>query len=180
MITFHRMSLLVLLGLLLVFMGCTKPYKITHDLEAPIRPPSACTIGEITDGLPFDTKDEDKPTIEHIDMFRGYLEEELSKKEIFGTVGDLSADAQYRVEGTILEFKKGSGFVRFMIGFGLGSAILTVELRLIETESGITLFAGNFKRKISDWGESGDKTFENVAKDFAKELKKQLKKLNKG
>ena len=93
-------------------------------------------------------------------------------------------DAEYIVEGSVLEFKKGSGLVRFLIGFGAGNAKVTTELRLIKRsqspeEQDEIIFAGNFKRSVSDWTESGDKTFENVAKDFAKALQKRLKKLEK-
>ena len=93
-------------------------------------------------------------------------------------------DAQYVIEGSILQFKKGSGLVRALIGFGIGSAKVTTELKLIRRakspeEQDKVIFAGNFKQTVSDWLESGDKIFERVAKDFAKVLKKRMKKIQK-
>jgi curli biogenesis system outer membrane secretion channel CsgG len=85
--------------------------------------------------------------------------------------------ANLEVTGSILEYKKGSGWLRFFIGFGAGNAVVNTELRLVDASSGKLLFSGNFKQKVSGWGETGDATWKRIAKDFAKALEKQNKKL---
>ncbi|MCH7946800.1 MAG: DUF4410 domain-containing protein [candidate division Zixibacteria bacterium] len=169
---------------MLIAGGCAKNYRITHELEAPIDRIAIATIGEIVDMLPEDFDEGKKPTTEQIDAFKSHLTEQLRKKEIFASVAYDEPDAQYVVEGSILQFKKGSGLVRALIGFGIGSAKVTTELRLIRRakspeEQDEVIFAGNFKQTVSDWIESGDKIFERVAKDFAKVLKKRMKKIQK-
>ena len=164
--------------------GCAKNYRITHELEAPIDRIAIATIGEIVDMLPEDFEEGKKPTTEQIEAFKSHLTEQLRNREIFASVAYNEPDAQYVVEGSILQFKKGSGLVRALIGFGIGSAKVTTELRLIRRakspeEQDEVIFAGNFKQTVSDWIESGDKIFERVAKDFAKVLKKRMKKIQK-
>ena len=171
--------LTVILSGILLFSGCTH-YKITQRLEQPIKKPSNCSIGEIEDKLPTDFDEDDKPALEHIEKFRDYLKTELEKKDIFQTVQLMNLELEYEVVGGILDFKKGSGFVRFLIGFGAGSAKLTIELKLKDRNTGEILFAGNFKQEVSSYLESGDMIFKRIAQDFAKELEKQIKKLQKG
>lgn len=170
--------LTVILTGILLFSGCA-PYKITQPLEQPLKKPSNCSIGEIADMLPTDFDEDDKPTLEHIDRFKDYLRIELEKKGFFQNVQLMSPESEYQVTGGILDFKKGSGFVRFLGLFGAGNAKLTTTLKLQDRNTGETLFAGTFKQEVSSYLESGDKIFERVAQDFAKELGKQIKKLQK-
>ncbi len=181
-----RISVHILFGVVLLAVlvaGCTKPYKITFELEQPLDQRLNCSVGAIDDELPVDTDPSDKPTVEQIDKFRERLEEELDNIDLFASVGetgkDSSVTAGYHVTGGIVEFKRGSGFVRFLIGFGLGNAYLTVRLALVDNETGATVFEGYFKQAVSSWMESGDKTFERVAQSFAKAVKSEDKKILK-
>jgi hypothetical protein len=172
-----RLALLWASAVLLVA-GCAS-YKVTTPLEKPLDTAAGWRIGEIRDALPPDMDPEDKPESGDISLLVGHLKSQLEKKKLFQSEGLPIAD-QLEVTGSILEYKKGSGFVRAVIGFGLGDAVLTVELQLRNATTGEVLFSGNFKGRVSDWTETGDKCFEMVAKDFAKELDKQQKKILKG
>jgi hypothetical protein len=168
----------ILCGFLILF-GCAN-YRITHKLEQPIKQPSNCSIGEIKDELPADFDEDDKPSLEHVEKFRDYLRIALIEKGIFRDVLLVNPESEYHVTGGILDFKKGSGVVRFFGLFGAGNAKLTATLRLEDRKTGEILFGGNFKQEVSSYMESGDMIFKRVAQDFAKELEKQLKKLKKG
>jgi hypothetical protein len=162
----------------LILFGCAN-YKITHELEQPIDRAGVCYIGEIHDELPLDLEEEDKPSLDKIDMFRDYLRIKLQEKGIFRAIDLMSPQGEYEVTGGLLEFKKGSGVARFFIGFGVGNARLTARLSLLDRNTGQVLFAGTFKQEVSSWAEEGDLIFERAANDFAKALEKQLKKLER-
>ena len=168
---------LIVCGLLIIS-GCAT-YKITHELDRPIEKTGFCQVGEIKDELPAGFKEEDKPTFEHIDAFRRHLRNALEEKLIFSSVdlGNLGGD--YEVAGGIRDYKKGSGFVRFLGLFGAGNARVMAALRLEDRETGEVLFAGNFRKEVTSEFEKGDVMFERVAKDFAKALEKAIKKLEK-
>jgi hypothetical protein len=163
---------------LLTFSGCAT-YKITHDLEQPIDEAKTCSIGEIKDELPLGFKEEDKPSLEKIDMFRDYLRIKLMHRGVFNGVGLMSPDAEYEVIGGLLEFRKGSDVARFFIGLGVGNARLTVRLSLVDRATGEVLFSGTFKQEVSSWVEEGDLIFERAADAFSKALERQIKKLEK-
>ncbi len=170
---------LVLLAIVMLAFGCTKPYRITHDLEAPTRAAASCSIGDIIDELPLDFEEEKKPTAEDIAKFKDYLQEELSKRDIFGSHSQGDPEADYEVTGSIISYEKGSGWLRFLFGFGAGSARVTVSLRLIDRSSNQTVFAGNFNGIVTHWAELGDEVFSQVSKNFAKELEKQRKQFSR-
>ncbi len=170
--------LFVLLSATLLIVGCGAKYRVTQPLEVPLESQSICVVGEITDALPADFEPEDKPTLDHINMLRRYIEEELNNKEVLQTTTIATSKARYEVTGSILDFGKGSGAARFFIGFGAGSAKLTVELTLKDIQSGEVIFAANFNQTVSSWTESGDESFKRVAKDFAKALEKNAKNLS--
>jgi len=172
-------ALLVLVLVIALIQGCAQ-YVVTQNLSASLDRGWACAIGEITENLPADVEEEDKPPLGDVDQFRDYLKEELANKGIFQAMGDMADKPDYEVTGNILAYKRGSGAVRFLIGFGLGNAKITVELKLRRTTTGEILFAGNFKQSVSSGYESGIDMYRRVAKDFAKELSKQKKKLEKG
>jgi hypothetical protein len=167
----------VVCGLLIVC-GCAT-YKITHELERPIDKTGFCQVGEIKDELPAGFAEEDKPTFEQIDEFKRHLRNALEEKRIFSSVDLGSLGGDYEVAGGIRDFKKGSGFVRFLGLFGAGNARVMAALRLEDRNTGETLFAGNFRKEVTSYMEKGDVMFEWVAKDFAKALEKQIKKLEK-
>jgi hypothetical protein len=171
--------LAIVVGGLLIISGCAT-YKITHELDRPIEKTSLCQVGEIKDELPAGFKEEDKPTFEQIDEFRRHLRNALEEKRIFSSVDLGSLGGEYEVTGSIRDFKKGSGFVRFLGLFGAGNARIMAALRLEDRSTGETLFAGNFRKEVTSFAEKGDVMFERVAKDFAKALEKQIKKLEKG
>jgi hypothetical protein len=168
---------IIIYGLLIVC-GCAT-YKVTHELDRPIDKADFCQVGEIKDELPAGFDEEDKPTFEQIDEFRRHLRNALEEKLIFSAVQLENPEGKYEVTGGIRDFKKGSGFVRFLGLFGAGNARVMVALRLEDRSTGETLFAGNFKREVTSEFEKGDIMFERVAKDFAKALEKQIKKLEK-
>jgi len=169
------MSLFVVCIMLLI--GCTKAYIITDDLSEPLTLNQYCFIGAITDELPEDFEEDDKPTAETIEDFKTYIIEELSQKGIFADFPANGQDAPYEITGSILDYKKGSGFVRFLIGFGAGSARVTVALRLIDTSTDQVVFGGNFTGNVTNWAEEGHMMFKRVAKDFAKQLEKAVEKV---
>ncbi|MEW5922923.1 MAG: DUF4410 domain-containing protein [Candidatus Zixiibacteriota bacterium] len=173
----------ILLGIfalaVLALGGCTKPYIITEELAGPLTPDASCSIGAITDELPSDFDLEDKPTIETIETFKSHLYNELEDQKIFSVMREGLANAKYEVTGNILDYKKGSGFIRFLVGFGAGSAQVVVSLKLVDLDTQETVFGGNFTGAVSSWAEGGEVMFKRVAKDFAKQLKKQLEQLEK-
>ncbi len=177
MLTKKTTSFLIVVLLIFCFVGCGKQYVVTQNVDEFISNVSICSVGGFTDDLPSDFPAENKPTMEEIEKFRDIIVEELGKVEIFRYVEINSISSQYEVSGSILDFKKGSGFLRFLIGFGVGSAKLTVAMDLTDKKTNRIIFSGNFSRTISDWTTSGDDKYKYIARDFAKELKKQLKKI---
>ena len=166
--------------IMLAFVGCTKNYMILHDLEQPLGNGIRCSVGDITDELPEDFAPEDKPTIENINSFRNRLIEELEKADIFDEVLYFEPNAStYEVTGSIIDYSKGSGTLRFFIGFGAGNSKVVINLEMKEVKTGNVVFSANFTGSVSSWAEKGDKCFEQVAKSFAKQLKKRQKKLLK-
>jgi len=157
--------------------GCAKRYIVLTPLQQPLVQPSTCVIGTIEDGLPWDMDEADRPTREDINKLKNYLWDELEKKELLD-LHDTGPSA-YQVRGTVVSFKKGSGFLRFMFGMGIGSAHLKVNLELVDTKFKDVVFSGNFTSQVSDGLESGAENFRRVAKDFAKALQKELKRLEK-
>lgn len=172
----QRFIVAALALLALLVSGCAKNYVITTNLEAPLARHSACSVGAIIDELPADTEASKKPSAEAIQKFKNRIQEQIYDQRVFDHTNG-SDSAVYEVTGSILEYAKGSGALRFFIGFGAGSAKITTNLKMTNTRTGQTIFAGNFKGEVSNWGDSGDKMFEQVAKAFAKELRKQQKKL---
>lgn len=166
--------LLTAAAVLLLIGGCSKPYKITQELREPVDPGGICNIGEIEDALPPDFEADKKPTVEHIEMFKEYLIKELNERNLFYDARVLDPDAAYEVRGAIIDFKQGSGFIRFLGLFGAGNAHVTISLELVDSKTDEIVFGGNFKRVITSYFESGDKSFEYIAEDFAKALEKQM------
>ncbi len=158
--------------------SCT-PYVITKPLQAPIEASKFCSIGSIVDELPANMDIEKKPTLEEIEMLKTELDYQLSTQDIF-TMISKDDKVDYEINGSVIEFKRGSGVARFFIGFGVGNAKLTVALRLIDrADSNNTIFAGNFSAEVSDWATKGNQIFKNTAKNFAKALKKEIKRMAK-
>jgi hypothetical protein len=165
-------------ALVVMLAGCAT-YKVTTPLEQPIDTAASWRMGQIRDALPPDIEAEDKPDEFQYTVLADKIREQIDKKKIFGSVADPTSK-KLEISGSIIEYKKGSGFLRFMIGFGAGSAVLTTELQVRNLETGAVLFSGNFKGTVSSWSESGDKCFDTVAKGFAKALEKEQKRLLKG
>lgn len=170
--------LLCLLSLATAFLvaGCAKQYVVLQPLDTALEAPATIGIGEIKDELPVDMEVEKKPKEEDMAKLRRFLGEEISKKEMPWTVVTApGGNASYEVQGSFLEFKRGSGAARFFIGFGVGSAKATVGLKLVDKSTGATVFSGNFTGQVTSWAEGGEQTFRRIAKNFAKELEKQSK-----
>lgn len=163
--------------LILVISGCTKPYALIQDLDKPLVTPPTCYIGAIIDELPADVKIEDKPPKEDIAKFKNYLVKELADKDFFRiVVPKESKNLAYKLSGAIIDYKRGSGFLRFMFGF-LGSSRVTIFLELTDTETNEVVFSGNFTRGVTHYAEQGSQMFEQISKDFAKALRKRMTKL---
>ena len=167
----------VVLAALLV--GCAKSYKIIQDLEAPLPDMANCTIGTITDELPVDVEENEKPPLEDIEKFKQWLDEQMEKAEILrmSDLGDPAA--QYEVRGGIMGYKRGSGTLRALFGVWAGGAYVTVYLELVDKAADSAVFSGSFKGAVTNYAESGDTMFLRVATDFAKALSKRVKKLRK-
>lgn len=169
-----RLGLLVLFALVVVLgaSGCAEQFIITTDLAESLQSPARFLVGSITDELPSTVEAKNKPSVEDIGKFKRYLTEELD--ELAPAIQVVQAgDAAYEVTGAILQYKKGSGFVRFMIGMGAGAAKVLTQLKVVEVATGDVVFAGNFEGAVSSWTEGGDTMFRKVARNFAKELNAQ-------
>ncbi|MEW6411376.1 MAG: DUF4410 domain-containing protein [Candidatus Zixiibacteriota bacterium] len=159
--------------------GCTNRYAITHDLEDWISPDRTCKIGAFADELPINTAEGDKPTIEDVAKFKECLTEEIEKYDIINLLSEDTLIPDYEIRGSFLEYKKGSGVVRFFVGFGLGNADCVMTMRLVDNSTGLTVFGGNFRATVSSGLESGDNAYRQISRDFCKQLEKRLKKLRK-
>jgi curli biogenesis system outer membrane secretion channel CsgG len=150
--------------------GCAKQYVVTQPLEAAAVQPFSLRIGPITESLPADATPEQRPRPEELDTLVRHLQTELAKKGLLAT-----GESMFQVEGTLVAFTRGSGAVRFLVGFGAGSAKATLRLHVVDTVSGTVVFAGNFSGSVSNWAEAGDQMFRRIARDFAKELTRALR-----
>lgn len=159
--------------------GCTKPYKVLTELEQPIPRKATYSVGSIADQLPADFDVADKPTAENIHKLKNYLVEEIDKRELMKQFVGVDMKGQYIVRGAIIDYAKGSGFIRFLFGFGLGAAKITLNLELYDTDAKAVVFSGNFTASVTTEFESGDQVFKKCAKNFCKALEKQMKKLEK-
>ena len=164
-------TLLALVALFLVS-GCAQQYVITTELTEPLGSPARLNVGPITDQLPATVESDAKPSAEDIQKFKSYLEDELTSLDS-GMLATRAEDAEYEVTGGIMQYTKGSGFLRFLIGFGAGSAKVLTELKVVDIATDRVVFAGNFEGSVTSWAESGDQMFRKVAQNFAKELRKQ-------
>ena len=129
---------------------------------------------DIKDELPSNVEADDHPTMENLVDFKTMLENELDKKDLIKITSFPDA-AQYRIEGSIVDYKKGSGFLRFMFGALAGSAGATVNLRVIDQASGTDVYSGNYKAQVTSWMQKGSDSFKQVSKDFAKQFENQIK-----
>ena len=169
----YLISTTLLLAAVFLFTGCATQYRVTHELEEYVNLDKGVFIEPIVDGLPADIDPDSRPSPEDLQKLVNYIGAKLYN-ELRAPIG--TNNSSYTISGTILDYKKGSGLLRFLFGF-LGNAKVTVELKLTETATGETIFAANFKQTVTNWEESGDKMFERVASDFAKAIKKRLKNL---
>lgn len=173
---YSKLTIGLLLLMVLLMSGCVKRYVVTTHLKQPLEESSNTLIGAFSDDLPIDMKAEDKPSIEDVNKFKNYIIEEINDRGLL--MADLDVQhPRYEIVGSIFEFKKGSGALRFFIGFGAGKAKLVAELKLKDVTNGEVIFAGNFKSETSSWADSGEKIFREIARDFAKELEKQQNKI---
>ncbi|MDD5425152.1 MAG: DUF4410 domain-containing protein [candidate division Zixibacteria bacterium] len=170
----------VILAIAFLVSGCGQRYAITHNLEETFPGSSTCKIGYILDELPGNFPDDKKPSMEDIDKFKGYLKDALLKAELFDMKDESGNLYDYEVNGRLIDYKKGSGFLRFMFGAWAGKAKVTVALKIVEKVNNTEIFAGNFTGEVTSEFESGLEMFKRVAKDFAAALKKEFKRLNKG
>jgi hypothetical protein len=162
----------------MLFSGCTH-YVITVPLENRLDNDPTCRIGPITDELPLDMTADEMPTIEDINMFKNELSAYLSELEFLEIVESEEKDTRYIVQGAILDYNKGSGVGRFLFGaLANASARLVTTLELVDCHDGSIVFSGNFRAEISDWSTSGKEVYNHCARDFAKALKKQMRKFD--
>ena len=161
-------------ALLVMLVGCAT-YKVTTPLEQPIDSAASWRVGEIKDALPQDMDPEDRPETGDITLLAAYITSELQKKKFIQEQG-LPNASKLEVIGTLMEFKKGSKFLRILFGgISSGNASLTVELQVRNIETSQILFAGNFKGTTQNSDETLDNCYKQVAKDFTKALEKNNK-----
>jgi hypothetical protein len=173
---FSRSMTIGAIAIMLIFaVGCSKPYTILQPLEEPIDRPATVQIGNLSDQLPLDTPDDKKPNLEDISKLRDVLQKYLLKSDVFVGADSGSTAPAYEVRGSILGFKRGSGFLRFMFGFGIGSAQLVTHLELVKKSDNRIVFSGDFQGIVVGGFQSGAAMYDRVAKDFSKEIKKQCK-----
>jgi hypothetical protein len=164
--------------LLALAVGCAKRFVITHELDKPLVATPICNIADIRDELPADFAAGKKPSVEDIDKFKDYLIKSLTKDAFFSDAGKMiPTQSQYELSGAILDYKKGSGTLRFLFGAFAGAAKVTVTLELKDIKSNAVVYSGNFTGSVTDWSSSGIKMFEQISKDFTKDLKKKNKML---
>lgn len=168
--------ILLAIALVLAVSGCSKPYVITTDLSDPLTDQSCVQIAEFRDLLPEDTDPDSRPTAEDVAKFKTYLAEEFAARRHL-TMAVSDAGCPYEVQGSLLSYTKGSGWMRFLVGFGAGDSKVVTELRMVDTRDGSTVFAGNFTGQVSSWADSGDKMFKMVSRDFTKQLEKRARAL---
>jgi hypothetical protein len=179
-IEISNIALILFLTLIAGFLsGCGKPYIITQELKVPVSTNKTCAIGSIIDELPADFDAAKKPSEEEINKLKDCLYKAVEKERLLEMVGIDAGRIDYKIQGSVLDYAKGSGFLRFMVGFGAGSAKVTIGLRLIDTKTDEIIYGGNFIGTVSSWAASGDQMFKIVSGNFVKELKKELKKMEK-
>jgi hypothetical protein len=155
--------------------GCGPPGVVTQPLVISVPPASRCSIGEITDALPADVPDEKRPPAGDIAKFRKHLYKALQKKNLF-TVNELEdSRGDLEVTGSILDYKRGSAFVR-LITLGLaGKSKAVVALSLVDKNTDSVVFSVNRGWVIATAEHTGDYMFELIAKDFATALAYAIK-----
>lgn len=168
-------TLLATMALLAI--GCGKPYSIDQPLEERLTKPSTVKVGSFVDQLPIGTPEDKKPTIDDITRFREVIENRLEETKLFHVA---DTNQTYEVRGAILEYKRGSGFLRFLFGAMAGSAKIYTHLELVDTRTNRAVFGGTFSGAVVSWQESGAAMYDRVAKDFAKQLKKQSEEITLG
>ena len=179
------MKRLVWLGVLIaaccLLAGCApKRYVVTTPLVAVTEQPTQIRIGPIQDNLPDDTEPDRRPTTEDMEKFRTYLAEEISgSKKLQMKASSDSGACCYEVRAALMEYKKGSGFLRFLIGFGAGTASMTTALSLVDTRTNATVFSGNFISRETRGMVSGSQIYRQTSKDFVKALEEENSNLAK-
>ncbi len=169
-------SILPSLWIVALNLGCVNvnQFAITQPLDAPLSRRPVVSVGEITTALPLDMQATKKPRPEELQKLQQVIAAELRNAGV-GIASPIGgAVVPLEVQGTLLDFDRGNGLVRFFVGFGLGQATLTANLRLIDHSSGHTVFAGNFVGAVSGWTE-GDEAFRRLAVSFATALTADIK-----
>ena len=171
-------ALIGLAAAVIILSGCAN-YTITVPLEKRLDTDTTCRIGAISDKLPPDLTADEKPTVEDIAMFKNQLDAYLSELSYFEITEGADHSFRYIINGAIYDYNKGSGVGRFLFGSLTNSdARLGISLELIDAETGSVVFSGYFKSKVTDWSTSGDEVYNNCARDFAKALKKEMRKFD--
>lgn len=171
----YRTNTVWILGVAIVLcmVGCSKGRDATviDHLRNPLQTSGTIRVGAITDNLPPDVDEGDKPSVEDIQKFKNCL---LAEMEKLGYQRAASTDGQtaYTIVGRLMEYKGGSWAARAFLGFGVGNAKLVSELQLLDGASGEVLFGGLFEGKVENL-RSSDDMFVLMAKSFTEALQKQ-------
>jgi hypothetical protein len=166
-----------IISLIFLFVSCAH-YEITRNLEKPIPKSASCIVGPITDDLP-EMNVEKKPTLEEVAKLKKHLYNELNEHKCIDYMVSDNDSTEYEVTGGITEFTRGSGAMRFLFGFGLGSAKLKMNIQLVNKNNDEIIFGGRFWGEVSDWMTPGDQIYKQIAHNFAKALQKESKKAAK-
>jgi hypothetical protein len=165
------LPLYTILFCLISFVGCVS-YRETTPLERPLNRSARWNVGEISLALPSDARVDEAPDEFQLAAFADRLREQIKKAEVFNLPPD-TGTGEVEVTGTIIDYGKGSGPLRFLFGVGSGTAYVTVEMQVRDRETGVVLFSGNFIGEVTHWAEKGDKSFDHVAQEFAQTLKRR-------
>lgn len=169
---FHPFLVALFAGLA-VGVGCTSQYAITHPIRIDANAPLILCVAPIELALPLDTLESQKPRPEEVLQLEHFIQADLVRTGFTVRDRDSGRPVPFRVEGSILEFRRGAGVVRFFVGFGLGNAKTVARLKLVEASTGRVVFAGNFTGIVSGWS-YGEDALRRVASMFARELMREM------
>jgi len=170
-----------LLGLVLLVAGCATPYTIVHDLDTPVGKTASFAVTSIADNLRVDIDPADRPTQEQMDRLRSEIAaaiEDLDEIQWSATESAMAAD--YEIRGRLVDFAPGNGLLRFLVGFGAGSARITIVLELYSAWDDRVIFTGRYEDYVVSWAEGGDAMYARIAKAFAQHIEDQQEKLREG
>lgn len=119
---------------------------------------------------------------EHLAGMMDEIVSELQNLKKFSQVfraGDSQTDSNaptIRLEGTVIEYKKGSQAKRYLIGFGAGKTKVVAHVKFIDKVTGNVVFEKNVDGKVvfGIFGGQSKTSLRDVGKEIAETSKKQF------